>query len=99
MRTSLNNYKQSQYRSSHRIPKVTLPVFRVRCGTLNGNKCKECECIMEFPLIHFNVLTLDLLGYDQMCNTTIFVNDIGLKIQNVDTRFLFFAISNINERF
>ena len=55
---------------------------------------------MELPLIHFNVLTLGLLGYDKLCNTTIFVNDNGLKIQNVDTRFLFFfAIFNINERF
>ena len=45
---------------------------------------------MELPLIHFNVLTLNLLGYDKLCNTTIFVNDNGLKIQNVDTRFHFF---------
>ena len=38
-----------------RIPKVTLLVFCVRCGTLNSNQSKECECVMEFPLIHFNI--------------------------------------------
>ena len=38
------------------IPKVVLLVFRVRCGTLNSNQSKECECVMEFPLSHFNVL-------------------------------------------
>ena len=38
------------------ISKVTLPLFRVRCGTLNSNQSKECKCIMEFPLIHFNIL-------------------------------------------
>ena len=26
----------------------------VRCGTLNTNQSKEFECVMEFPLIHFN---------------------------------------------
>ena len=38
-----------------RIPKVTLLVFCVRCGTLNSNQAKECEYVMEFPLIHFNI--------------------------------------------
>ena len=45
-----------------RIPKITLFVFRLRCGTLNTNQPKECECIMEFPLSHFNVLMLGLSG-------------------------------------
>ena len=26
------------------------------CGTLNYNQSKEFECVMEFPLSHFNVL-------------------------------------------
>ena len=86
MRSSLNNFEQSQYRNSHRIPKVMLLVLCICCGTLNGNKSKECECIMEFPLICFNVLTLGFLGYDKLCNPTIFINDNGLKIQNVNTR-------------
>ena len=38
------------------ISKVTLPVFRVCCGTLNSNQSKECKRLMEFPLIHFNIL-------------------------------------------
>ena len=40
-----------------RIPKVTLFVFRMRCGTLNSNQSKVCECVLEFPLIYFNILT------------------------------------------
>ena len=47
-----------------RIPKVTLLLFRVRCGTLNSNESKEYECLMEFPLIHFNLLLLGFSGYD-----------------------------------
>ena len=35
---------------------VTLLVFRVHYETLNSNQSKEWKCIMEFPLIHFNVL-------------------------------------------
>ena len=46
-----------------RIPKVTLHVVRVRCGTLNSNQCKEFECIMELLLIRFNVLILGRSGY------------------------------------
>ena len=39
------------------IPKVTLLVFcRVRCGTLNSDQSKECDNVMEFPLLRFNVL-------------------------------------------
>ena len=44
------------------IPKVTLFVFRVRCGTLKSNQSKELECAREYPLIHFNVLIKFLLG-------------------------------------
>ena len=56
--------------SAHRwiliiIPKVTLLVFRVRCEILNrsSNQSKECECIMEFPVNHFNVLIKVRSGY------------------------------------
>ena len=38
------------------VVKVTLPVLRVHCGTINRNQSEECECVMEFPSIHFNVL-------------------------------------------
>ena len=38
------------------ISKVTLLVFRVRCGTLNTNQSRKCECVREFPLIDFNAL-------------------------------------------
>ena len=40
------------------MPKVKLLVFYVCCGTINSrsNQSKEFECIMEFSLIHFNVL-------------------------------------------
>ena len=31
--------------------------FRVRYETLNSNQSKECECVMEFPLSHFIILT------------------------------------------
>ena len=34
---------------------ITLRVFRVCCATLNSNQSKECECVVEFPLTHFNV--------------------------------------------
>ena len=27
----------------------------MRCGTLNTYPSKECECVVGFPLIHFNV--------------------------------------------
>ena len=47
-----------------RTPIVTLLVLCVRCGTLNSNQSEECECIMEFSLIHFNVLILGLSAYD-----------------------------------
>ena len=46
-----------------RIPKVTLLLFRVRCETLNTNQFRECECVMGFPFIHFNVPLLGLSGY------------------------------------
>ena len=42
---------------------VTLPVVRVRCGFLSSNQFKECECVVEFPLIHLNVF---ISGYDQV---------------------------------
>ena len=35
------------------LPKITLLVFRVRCGTLNCNLSEESECVMEFPMSHF----------------------------------------------
>ena len=35
----------------------------VRCGTLNGSHSKECECVMEFLLIHFSVFISGLSGY------------------------------------
>ena len=37
-----------------------LPVYRVCCGTLKSNQSKECECVMEFALGHFNVLVVFL---------------------------------------
>ena len=40
----------------YRIPKVMLLVFHGCCGTLNSNQSKECECVMKYPLIHFNIL-------------------------------------------
>ena len=43
------------------ISKVALLVFRVHCGTLTSNQ--ECECVMEFPLIHFNDLMQGLSRY------------------------------------
>ena len=43
-----------------------LIVCHVYCGALNNNKCKECECVVEFPLIHFNVLTEDLSQYKHL---------------------------------
>ena len=56
---------QSMYRSTFVIPetfayKIFEDVSRVRCATLNSNQSKECERIMEFPLIHFNILREDL---------------------------------------
>ena len=33
-----------------------LLAFHMRCGTRNSNQSKECKCVMELPLIHFNVL-------------------------------------------
>ena len=44
-------------------PKVTPLVFHVCCGTLNSNQYKECECVMEFLLIHINFLTR-ISGYE-----------------------------------
>ena len=35
----------------------------VHYGTLNSNQSKECECIMEFSLIHCNVLKKLLSEY------------------------------------
>ena len=46
--------------------KYKLLVFGVRCRILSRNHSKECECVMEFPLIHFNVLKQPLSGYDFM---------------------------------
>ena len=46
-----------------RIPKLTLLVFRVRCGSLNCSQYQEREGIMEFPLIPFNVLIQGLSGF------------------------------------
>ena len=37
--------------------------FYVHCETLNSKQYKEYECIMEFPLIHSNVLIKGPLGY------------------------------------
>ena len=42
--------------SDSAYPENNSIVFRVRCGTLNTNQSKECECVVEFPLIHFNFL-------------------------------------------
>ena len=36
--------------------------FRLRCGTLNSNQYKESECVIEFRLSNFNVLTQGLSG-------------------------------------
>ena len=38
------------------IWKVVLFIVCVYCGNLDINQSKECECVMEFILIHFNVL-------------------------------------------
>ena len=40
-------------------------LFFVRGGILNSNQSEECECIMEFPLIHLNVLIQGLSGYEK----------------------------------
>ena len=47
-------------------PKVTLLAFRMHRRTLNTNQSKECEWIMEFSLIHFNVLMQDLSVYNNV---------------------------------
>ena len=54
---------------SMRILKVALLVFRVHCGTFNSNQSKQCECIMKFPLIHFNVHIPCLLEYASSNNS------------------------------
>ena len=48
-----------------------LLVFHMCCGTLNSNQAKECECVMELPLTHFNGLTYGLLEYCEQ-NSLIF---------------------------
>ena len=59
------NFKKNR-KKTRRIPKVTLLVFRVHGRTLNWNQSKECKCVMEFPLNHFNVLILGFSGYDRL---------------------------------
>ena len=46
-----------------RIPKVALLVFPAHCGHLNSYQSKDCECIMEFPLSHFNVFKKRFSAY------------------------------------
>ena len=45
------------------MTKVGLLVFMCVVELLNTNQSKECECIMEFPLINFNVLIKGLSGF------------------------------------
>ena len=49
--------------------KEILLVFRVRCGTTNSNQTEECECVVKFPLIHFNILTYGYSGYVILLST------------------------------
>ena len=44
-----------------------LLVFRVRCGTVNSNQAKEYGCVMQFPLIHFNVLVVPRATHTVTC--------------------------------
>ena len=56
MRNGVRMIGHRLYKLVFRIPNVTLLVFRVRCGALNSNQSKEYECVMEFPMIYFNIL-------------------------------------------
>ena len=58
LRFSWVKYKKNPTDFSFRghIAKVTVLIFRVCCWTLNSNQPKECGCIMEFPLNHYNIL-------------------------------------------
>ena len=47
--TGMHSCYSSTYPESNAI------CFSVHYGTLHSNRFKECECIVEFPLIHFNV--------------------------------------------
>ena len=47
-------YGVTTKRRNVRIPKVTLLVFLVRCGTLTSNQSKGNECVIEF-LIYFQL--------------------------------------------
>ena len=62
-----------------RFPKVTLLVFCVGCTTLNINQFKECECVMEFPLIHFNVFIKSLSGYGKSPNYVFFRQCVSIS--------------------
>ena len=46
----VNVFKQVTYSKSYTT------CFYALCGTLNSNQSKQCECVMEYPLSHFNVL-------------------------------------------
>ena len=72
---------RTQGRHQQLIPKVTLLVFRVRCGTLNSNQPEGRECVVEFSLIHFNVLIQGLSGYGMTPKVTLFFHvDGSVKI-------------------
>ena len=66
----------------NRIPKIMLLVFRVRCGTLKSNQPKEFECIMEFPLTHYNVFKKGLSGNREKLRGQNYVLFLGLRSQS-----------------
>ena len=63
-----------------RIPNVALLVFHVHCGTLKTNQSKECECIMEFSLIHFNVLVQGLSRCEKIFGWHFNINVYWVKV-------------------